>query len=107
MGKNSVSLEGTLKRKGVRRGFFGELTTLFLEVPTSRGRMHVLVLARLPEEARGRLADGMTVQVEGELDYERKRNGGFEVFVSAKRVRVLAGDTPPGKEDGACAEFDF
>lgn len=104
-GKNAVVLEGTVKRKGVRRGFFGELTTIFLEVPTSRGRMHVSVLARLPEEARERLAEGMAVSVEGELDYEKKRSGGFEVFVFARRVRVLAGNAP--KEDGEYARFDF
>jgi aspartyl/asparaginyl-tRNA synthetase len=105
MEKNSVRLEGVLKRTpGVRRGFEGELTTLFLQVPTSRGHMHVQVVAKLPREARDRLTEGTVVAVEGELDYEKKKNGGFEVFVVARRVRVLAESSP--KEDGY-AEFDF
>jgi aspartyl/asparaginyl-tRNA synthetase len=103
--KNSVKLEGVLKRSpGVRRGFEGELTTLFLQVPTLRGHMHIQAVARLPKEARERLAEGALVSVEGELDYEKKKNGGFEVFVVARRVRVLAESSP--KEDGY-AEFDF
>lgn len=106
-GKNHVVLEGTLKRKGVRRGLFGELATLFLEVPTSRGRMHVSVLARLPEEARERIQEGMAVQVEGELDYEKKRNGGFEVFVLARKVKALTNENPIPKEVEEYAEFDF
>jgi len=104
MEKNSVRLEGVLKRApGVRRGFEGEFTTLFLRVPTSRGHMHIQVVAKLPKEARERLSEGALVAVEGELDYE-KRSGGFEIFVVATRVRVLAESSP--KEDGY-AEFEF
>ena len=103
--KNSVRLEGVLKRTpGVRRGFEGELTTLFLRVPTSRGNMHVQAVAKIPREAREKLKEGARVSVEGELDYEKKKSGGFEVFVVARRIHLVQEE--PKKEDGY-AEFDF
>jgi aspartyl/asparaginyl-tRNA synthetase len=104
--KNSVRLEGVLRRApGVRRGFEGELTTLFLQVPTLRGHMHIQAVARLPKEARERLKEGSCVSVEGELDYEKKKNGGFEVFVVARRIHLVQEE--PRKEDEGFAEFNF
>lgn len=105
--KNHVALEGVIKKKGVRRSFLGDLASLFLQASTSRGKVHILVLARLPEEARERLQEGMAVQVEGELDYEKKRNGGYEIFVLAKKVKALTGSAPSEKEVEDYADFDF
>ena len=105
MNRNYVALEGVVKKIGVRRGFFGELTTLFVQTSTSRGKVHVLALARLPEEARERIQEGMAVSIEGELDYEKKKSGGFEVFVFAKKVKALESATQKEVED--YAEFDF
>ena len=103
--KNSVRLEGVLKRApGVRRGFEGEFTTLFLRVPTSRGHMHIQAVAKLPPSAREKLAEGSLVSVEGELDYE-KRSGGFEIFVVARKIHLVQEE--PRKEDEGFAEFDF
>lgn len=106
--KNFVSLEGVVKKKSVRRSFLGELTGLFLQAPTSRGgTVHVGVLVKLPEEARERIQEGMTVHVEGELDYEKKKSGGYEVFVLARKVKALANGNPLPREADSYAEFDF
>lgn len=105
-GKNFVSLEGVVKKKRVRLSFLGEFVSLLLQVPTSRGTVHVVCLARLPGEARERLSEGMTVRVEGELDYERRKGGSYEVFVLAKRVSAVNGNSLP-KEAEDYAEFNF
>lgn len=101
--KNHVTLEGVVKKKGVRRGFFGDVTSLFLHVPTSRGSMHIQVFARLSGE-EAEIREGVTVRVEGELDYEKRRNGGFEVFVAARTVEVLTETLREAEDD---AIFDF
>lgn len=105
MGENYVRLEGEVRRVGVRRGFEGELTSIFLRAENSRGHVHVPVIAKLPGEARERLQEGSTIAVEGELDYEKKRNGGFEVFIFAKKLR-LVGEAKERKREEYAA-FDF